>query len=421
MKAAVKKTYISIFTAFSIISAALCLPIFSRSAKADEIGNDAAPAAKIVIHAGDKTFSYTDEKMIPSDFTVAEEIERRKINAPLKDKLELVDKCLSRGADYKTALNVCFPLLVREAEKAGEYLSVPPADAHVEYNNGTFYVADEKSGRKLDENKLYAGLYYTLKYSGGGSVDAATVPVEPTVKKSDFVGKLTLRSEYTTDYARSSADRRHNVTLALGKFDGLRLPAGETLSFNATVGARTTENGFKTAKIIIDGKYTDGVGGGVCQASTAVYNAALTAGMSCVANAHSICPSYCPAGLDAMISSVSDLLITNTSESDVYISVRASGGRATVRMYGETQTEHIVAESVVTSTVKCNTEEFTDAEHKYFDASAPTGDRLLVSPGKDGVSSATYLTYYVDGKPIKRVKIRENEYRCVPNVIAVAP
>ncbi|MDE7463625.1 MAG: VanW family protein, partial [Clostridiales bacterium] len=288
--------------------------------------------AKVTINADGKFFTYSDELITPSDFTVAEEIEKRRINYPLDQKIELVDAFIQKGASYKTALLYCFPRLEYTVDDVARYLYVAPVDAAVVYKNGKFSVSSERIGQALDEDRLYGGLYYSLKFFGGDkTVGASVVSLMPSVRAHELRQNLTLRSTYTTDFSTSTSSRAHNVETAVRKFDGISIGQGETLSFNATVGARTEENGFKTAKIIVDGKYVDGVGGGVCQASTAVYNAAIIAGLDAIANAHSICPSYCPPGLDAMISTASDLVITNNTESAVYFSVRAENGKATVR------------------------------------------------------------------------------------------
>lgn len=414
MKVIDRFKYITVIVLAAILFPSLC----TLRAHAEE---EPPPTAKITITAYGKTFEYSDEIIVPSDFSVAEEIELRKINAPVEQKIEIADMYLAKGADYKTALNVCFPRLIRVVDDVAEYVRIDPVDAKVVYGGGKFGVTREKHGRALDENKLYANIYCCLKFSGGGAVNATAYDVAPDVTASELKNNLALRGEYSTDYTTSTSARAHNVTLALKKFDGMELRAGEALSFNGTVGARTEANGFKSAKIIVDGKYTDGVGGGVCQASTALYNAALLAGLECSANAHSICPSYCPAGLDAMISSVSDLRIVNTTDKSVFISVKTGGGRATVKMFGAPSDYKIVPESVTLRTIKCEELETLDSEHKYFGAEAVSGDRLLVALGKDGVVSETYLKYYKNGKFVKRVKIRTNEYKSTPQIVAVAP
>ena len=414
MKRLGKSIYIIVFF--------VCAALFMGAAKAPtQTSQENAPVPTLTVEYCGKSYTYTDNPITPSDFTVIEQIATRKINAPLSEKVLFMDECVARGADYKTAVKQCFPVLVRELDEIADGIFVPPVDATVEYKNGRFTVLPEKSGTQLDETRLYASIYCAFKFSGGGSVKAYTMDIMPLVTAAQLRSELNLRAKYTTDFSTSSAERAHNVKLALSKIDGTVIPAGETLSFNKTVGERTQANGFEKAKIIVDGKYTDGYGGGVCQASTAVYNAALIAGLSCGANAHSICPSYCPAGLDAMISSVSDLLITNVTTHAVYISVAVNGGTATVRIFGETPEYTVKPESVVTDTVKFETLEQTDDEYKYFDRGAASGSRQLVSIGKDGVSSETYVNWYKDGMLIKRVKVRENTYKCIPQVIAVAP
>ncbi len=375
----------------------------------------------LTITYGTETYQYTDKPVEPSDFTVIEQIAARKINAPLPQKIEYMDECIARGADYKTAVRQCFPLLVRKLDGLCDKVFVPPTDAKTVYEHGVFSVIREKTGICINEEKLYASIYCSFKFSGGGEVKATVSDIPPIITADMLREELQQRSSYTTDFTGSSEERAHNVKLALSKIGGMIIPAGETMSFNATVGERTEANGFKQAKIIVDGKYIDGTGGGVCQASTAVYNAALIAGLSCAANAHSICPSYCPAGLDAMISSVSDLLITNTTTHSIYIVVSVSGRKATVKVFGEKPEYEIVPESVVLDVVKCETQEQTDNEYKYFEQGAVSGSRLLVSLGKDGITSETYINVYKDGKKLKRVKVRENTYRAVPQVIAVAP
>lgn len=377
--------------------------------------------ATVVISAGGKEFTYRDEHIVPTDFTVDEEIRNRRINADIPNKFELVDKYLAKGADYKTALEVCFPLLKNTVNAVAEYVYTPALDAAVVYKNKRFGVTPEKSGIAIDENRLYASIYYTLKFGGGGEVIVPTKVLLPAVTAAELNAELCVRGSYTTEYSSSTAARAHNVELALSKIDGASIEPGQSLSFNQTVGARTESNGFKSAKIIVDGKYTDGVGGGVCQASTAVYNAALLAGLTAAANAHSICPSYCPPGLDAMISGYSDLVLTNTTDRTVRISVITSGRAATVKIYGIKNECRIVPESVVVKCIKHENVETVDTKLQYFDSTAVSGDRRLVSSGKDGYVSETYLNYYNKSGLIRRVKIRTNEYKSIPQVIAVAP
>ncbi len=380
-------------------------------------------SAEVKIYADDKIFTYTDSPITPTDFTVQEEISKRRINAPIAAKIELVDEYLQKGADYKTAMDVCFPLLTRKVKEIADHVYVAPVDACIRYENGKFTVVNEREGRALDEERLFGALYYSLKFFGGQkSVYAAVQKLSPSITAKELKARLVLRGEYTTEYLSSTKARAHNVAHAASKLDGVKIAAGETLSFNTTVGERTKENGFETAKIIVDGKYVLGAGGGACQASTAVYNAAILAGLDAKANAHSICPSYCSPGLDAMISTASDLVIKNTTDADVYFSVFNNGRRTTVKVFGLPNEYRIEPESVVNKTVPFEEIEEIDKEYKYFDDTATSGDRLVVAYGKDGYESTTYLKYYdKSGAFIKRVKIRTNTYKATPQITAIAP
>ncbi len=359
----------------------------------------------IDISLGSKVFSYVEKSIVPTDFTVAEEISARLINAPRSQKIELIDLCLKKGADYKTALLTCYPLLERTVDKVREAAYVPPIDSRVEYRNGKFFATEEKFGAALDEDRLYASIYYAVRYGLDERITAVTKKISPKTFKSELGKNLTLRGEYETDFSTSKAARAHNVTLALSKFDGVCIAPGETLSFNEKVGERSESNGFRYAKIILDGKYVDGVGGGVCQASTAIYNAAMVAGLKATANAHSICPSYCPPGLDAMISETSDLKITNTTENPVFISVKTSEGKARVAVFGAPSEYSYLPESVIKRTIPRDVIDDSDGE-----------SRLMISPGCDGYESATYINIMRDGQLVKRVLIRENVYKSSPRI-----
>ena len=98
------------------------------------------PIAEVKINVGGKTAVYTDRPLIPSDFTVAEQIAARRINSPLSEKMRLVDEYLQNGADYKTALRVCFPLLDATVKDIADKMYVAPVDSTAAYKGGKFKI-----------------------------------------------------------------------------------------------------------------------------------------------------------------------------------------------------------------------------------------------------------------------------------------
>ena len=83
---------------------------------------------------------------------------------------------------------------------------------------------------------------------------------------------------YETIYG-GDPNRIHNVQLVAQLIDHTLIPPGKQFSFNSTTGERTPEKGFREAPVIINGELQNGIGGGVCQVSTTVFNAAYEAGL----------------------------------------------------------------------------------------------------------------------------------------------
>ena len=104
--------------------------------------------------------------------------------------------------------------------------------------------------------------------------------------------------------------------MALEKFNGLVINPNEEISFNSITGPHTSENGYKSAIVIYNGEFTDGIGGGICQASTTLYNALLTSGVQInEVHKHTLPIRYVPLALDAMVSEyTADLKFVNTTD-----------------------------------------------------------------------------------------------------------
>ncbi len=212
-----------------------------------------------------------------------------------------------------------------------------------------------------------------------------------------------LIARFSTYYGDSKPNRKDNVALACRKIDGTVLYPEDEFSFNDIVGARTVENGFKSAYIIKDGEFVEGIGGGVCQVSSTVYNCALLANLTitCV-RAHSLPVSYVAPSFDAMVSSASDLRFVNTLSSPVTIKTVADGKYLKAEMYG-----------VESCTIRrrSQTIETLPFEIEYRDdATLKLGEEVIDTYGKAGLRSQGFLEYYQNGKLLKTVLIRKDTY-----------
>ncbi len=214
---------------------------------------------------------------------------------------------------------------------------------------------------------------------------------------------------FTTYFDGGNADRSANIRLAAEKINGTELKPGEVFSFNGTVGERSEKSGFKSAKIIEDGKFVQGIGGGVCQVSTTLYNAALLAGLEIKEyHPHSLQVSYVAPSRDAMVSgSYCDLKFENNRETPVYIRVSCTLSSITCTVYGESDGCNYSFKSVVTEVVPRPPQTTVEGD-----------DDRVISFGRDGTASEGYLIAERDGE-ISETLIRKDKYSALPDIVQI--
>lgn len=141
---------------------------------------------------------------------------------------------------------------------------------------------------------------------------------------------------YTTSLAGRTKAQRHNSDLALERLNGAVIGPGATFSFNRRVGSFSRDEGYRRAPVSYNGQLIDSWGGGVCQTSTTLYNAALLGGMKIVERSrHRFAPSYVPPGRDAAVAfSAIDLKFRNPFPYPVRILGKVEGNRLTIGLYG---------------------------------------------------------------------------------------
>ena len=145
-----------------------------------------------------------------------------------------------------------------------------------------------------------------------------------------------LLSTYSTKYSTRDTDRTTNLQLASSKINGTVLMPGETFSYNQVVGERTISAGYKEAPIYVSGEVVDGLGGGICQITSTLYNAVLYANLEIVERSnHQFVPSYVTASRDATVVYGSiDFKFKNNRNYPIKIQCSVSGGIAKFDIYG---------------------------------------------------------------------------------------
>lgn len=227
-------------------------------------------------------------------------------------------------------------------------------------------------------------------------------------------------SSFYTTYSSSSEERKWNISLASKTLNNTLVDVNGEFSFNKTVGERTERRGYKTSKIIFQGEFIDGVGGGVCQVSTTLYNAVLLAGLKITeCHPHSLPVSYVAPSFDAMVNSGSaDLKFINDTHNPIIIKAFADGDKLRMEIYGQPLTVKYTRQSVVTGEISAPIEqEVIDEKGEY-----PTlyqGERMFLRYSKVGLTSQGFLIATKNGKVISTKKIREDKYNAQRGLVVI--
>ena len=192
----------------------------------------------------------------------------------------------------------------RYFQRLGHGIGRPPRDATFRVlDSGRVFVLPSRPGRVIDvaatrRTMLAAALSPT---SRSARVVVTTEDAKRTTAQARAMGISTRISRYETIYG-GDPNRIHNVQLVARLIDGKLVAPGATFSFNQATGARTASKGFLEAPVIINGEVTTGLGGGVCQVSTTVFNSAYEAGLKITARTnHALYISHYPQGRDATV------------------------------------------------------------------------------------------------------------------------
>lgn len=259
----------------------------------------------------------------------------------------------------------------------------------------------------------------------GGTVPKSTVLPMPltvvhpnvTLEKLKAEGIERRISSFTTDFRTSGEGRAHNVISAAKTLHDWDLAPGEMFDYLTVIQATRESYGFQEAPVILNGELVPGIGGGICQVSSTLYNAALLAGLHMTERRnHSLPVSYLPMGRDATFAEGAiGFRFKNTTGKHLLIRTEVSGGQLTVKLFGTMPTN--VAYKLESKTV----EEIQPGIKEVPSASVQPGSRLLMSPGKTGYIVETFRTKLVNGKAVATERISRDKYKAQPAVYAIAP
>lgn len=225
-----------------------------------------------------------------------------------------------------------------------------------------------------------------------------------------------LLSTFSTNYQASNVNRTTNLRLASNKINGTVLLPGEEFSYNKTVGERTVSAGFKEAAVFNAGRVENGLGGGICQISSTLYDAVVMANLDVtVRRNHQFVTSYVKAGADAtVVWGSQDFKFKNTRKYPVRITATVEGGVATVQVWGvKEEVEYdITIETKKTATISYTTQYIQDA-------SLPAGQQKVVQSGNNGQKVEAYKVTKLNGQVISTTLLSKDTYNAMKKIVHV--
>jgi vancomycin resistance protein YoaR len=208
-------------------------------------------------------------------------------------------------------------------------------------------VVPAQSGRRVDAEGTTRSLLTAMLSTSDREAELKVVLVAPdrTTPEAQAMGITGLVGAYETFYA-GVPNRIHNVQLVAHLIDNHLIGPGTEFSFNATTGERSPEKGFLEAPVIINGELKTGLGGGVCQVSTTVFNAAYEAGLSITDRTnHALYISHYPLGRDATVNYPdTDLRFVNDTKHWLLLRTFVGSSSLTVALYGAPQHRRVVSD-----------------------------------------------------------------------------
>ena len=355
--------------------------------------------------------------LVPSSYEILEDkVIIKKGTRGIEIKADVLKENLLESINNRNFEPIQVGVIVSEPaaidiEKIHDEVYKAPVDAY--YSTDPFEIHESEDGLdfeiSLDEAKA-------LLETDQEQYEIKLKVLKPSVT-TDQIGTEAfpdLLATCTTTYITSKVGRTTNLKLASSKINGYVLMPGETFSYNDVVGERTVEAGFQMAGVYSNGQEVEGLGGGICQISSTLYNIAVKSNLEIVEREnHLFLTGYLPAGQDATVVYGSiDFKFKNTRDYPVKIVSTVEGGYVTMKMYGlkEENEPTITFETVYHQTL------YPETVYQDTTTLAP-GQTRVQSSGRNGCKSTTYKVVRQNGVVVSRTELSSDTYRAMDKIV----
>lgn len=369
---------------------------------------------KLFKSVNESSLLITDEQVILRSGRHGEHIDK-------SETLELVKNLIKSGKSgiVSPEVIITHPTPINADEIYKQIIS-EPADACYKKEGNDLVLTPHSVGREIDKEKLKE----IVKELDGKEEKEYLLPVSIVIPSitSDVSASMLFRDELgssTTSFGTGTVNgqnRKFNMQLAIKNIDQLILMPGEEFSFNNVVGPRNAELGYKPAHVYIRGRIEDGIGGGICQVSTTLYNAVLKADLEVTERRnHSFTVAYVPLGQDATaFYGGTDFRFINSTKWPIKLLSNVTGNKIHFSIMG---TNENPGKTVIISNRILSKTPFTVQTKE--DPTLPVGTTKELQEGLDGYVVETYKTIKVDGKLVSEKKLHTSRYNPCTQILLV--
>ena len=304
-----------------------------------------------------------------------------------------------------------------ELRKVATDINQPAHDAKLLIDQENVSIAPHQEGRKLNFKKSLGRFSEAFdKKSKNIKLAVKTWNPDKTTKDIKDLKIEKQLAEFSTSLSPTRSGRRLNIELAMSKIDGTQVGPGETFSFNRTVGSRTSSAGFRNAPVIQGGRLVPGIGGGICQVATTLYNTAMISGLPILdRSVHSFFISHYPTGRDAtVVDGQIDFSFRNDTNGTLLIKKFILSNAVGFKIYGpDSGRKNIFSDPSVYNYTAFSSKTETDT-------TLPPGARVVEQGGISGRTVSVTRKVVANGKKLLEEKIL-SRYTARQEIIRVGP
>lgn len=368
---------------------------------------------KIKIKALDKTYTI-DYSKLDARYNINDAIEQAFSygkNKGMLEKYSLIKNTDEKQFTLRFMYNM--DVINQVISQIRKEINKDPVDASITMvKRGVFQVTPEVKGYKLQEEKLKEKIKSDINGKIENDMLNIEAPIEaiiPRIKEADLKTIDTKISAYQTDFTTSSWARSENVRVATLPVNGVLLMPGDVFSFNEIVGERTKARGYKDATVLVGNKAVPGVGGGICQVSSTLYNAVIRAGLNSISRRpHTIPSSYTEKGQDATVAwGAIDYKFENTLDYPIYIEGYIYNKHLYFNLYSNKSLKKWSYKVIsdVYETIEPPTKEIIPDPTKFED------EEIVEQRPLYGFKVKVYRSIYEDGSLVKQELLSTDYYK----------